>query len=204
MYNQKHDVHQENKIQEERMNTNVKITIEEFERIWHMVGDMSRVSSNGYRILVELCLYGESTQKQLCDKRNWLQSSVSMAMTKLYENNLVKCKAENRKMVYYVNPDLKLGKGEDKDIKIDMPTFCALWNCVSDISAMSANCFRVYIDICLYGNTTQKELWERRNWKISGVSKTFHKLYDLGVLNCEEKNGRKIYSAKIDIEKMEV
>lgn len=185
------------------MNADIKMTIEEFERIWHMVGDMSRVSSNGYRIFVELCLYGESTQKQLCDKRNWLPSSVSMAMTKLYENNLVKCKAENRKMVYYVNPDLKVNKGENKDIKISMSTFSVLWKYVSDLSSMSANCFRVYIDICLYGATTQKALWERRNWKISGVSKTFHKLYELGLLDYEEKDGRKFYSAKLTLEERE-
>lgn len=177
--------------------------IRTFERIWNKVGDMSRVSSNGYRILVELCLHGESTQKKLCDNRKWLQSSVSMAMTKLYENGLVRCKAENRRMVYYVNPELELNDDSDRVIKIDMETFCTLWKYVSDLSSMTANCFRVYIDICLYGETTQKELWERRNWKISGVSKTFHRLYDLGLLNCREENGRKVYSVKLNLEEKE-
>ena len=50
----------------------------------------------------------------------------------------------------------------------------------------------------LYGATTQKELWERRNWKIAGVSATFNKLYEMNLLTLEEKKGQKIYTANIE------
>lgn len=52
---------------------------------------------------------------------------------------------------------------------------------------MSANLFRVYVDILLYGCTTRKELWERRGWKIDGVNKAFQKLMEMNLLKCEKK-----------------
>lgn len=175
--------------------------INDFAKIWNVVGDMSRMTANAYRIFIALCVEGESTQSNLCKRYNWLKSSVSESTKKLYDMKLVDCKIVNRRITYFVDE-----KKFDLDIEMcpsvsmDMKTFKILWDKVADMSKMSANCFRVYIDICLYGATTQKELWERRGWKIAGVSGCFQKLYDWGLLICNNENGKKIYSVKLDLD----
>lgn len=180
------------------------MTMKEFEAIWNRVGDMPRVSSNGYRIFLDLLLNGPATQSQLCTRNNWIKTSVSSAMSKLYEEKLVDCQLSNRRIEYFANvSELEIDENRDYTEIIDMKTFRKLWKIVSDKNEMSANLFRVYIDVLLYGSTTPKALWERRNWKITGVSESFRKLYDLGLLNYIEENGRKIYSAKLNLEEEE-
>ena len=53
-------------------------SIEKFEVFWNIIGDKTRLNGNGYRILVDMALYGYcTTQKQFMERRNWKQSSVS-------------------------------------------------------------------------------------------------------------------------------
>lgn len=172
----------------------------EFANIWNVIGDMPRMTANAYRIYIELCIEGESSQSVLCKKYNWHKAGISNSMKALYDMNLVDCKLVNRKIVYYIKKE-SLGMAEENilSINIDMDTFRRLWKTVANMSQMSANCFRVYIDICLYGATTQKELWERRGWKIAGVSKSVHALCDWGLISYKEENGRKKYYAVLDV-----
>lgn len=175
------------------------ITIDELKAIWYEIGDRPSFSSNGYRIYLELLLNGSATQSQLCKNREWKKTSVSSAMAKLYDNQFVSCKLNNRKIEYYVNKDiLDIDYTRKFPETVDLETFKKLWKIVSDMNQMSANLFRVYIDVLLYGETTPKALWETRSWKITGVSESFRKLYSLGLLNCKEINGKRIYSAKLD------
>lgn len=177
------------------------MTILDFKRVWEQIGNSTMINGNGYRVLVELLLNGETTQTELSKRRNWKFSSVSNSMRKLYDMKLVDCKAKNRKLVYFATIDTTEVSPNLKEPIIDMQTFRNLWYIVSDMSQMTSNCFRVYIDICLYGETTQKQLWERRDWKIAGVSSCFNKLYSWGLLECTEVNGNRIYSVKTNLKK---
>lgn len=52
----------------------------------------------------------------------------------------------------------------------------------------------------MYGPTTRKEVYERREWKIAGVNQSFQKLIDWGLLECEKENGKDTYSAKLSVD----
>lgn len=169
-----------------------------FEPLWNIVGDTAGMTSNCYRIFVDICLHGATTQKDFWERRNWKISSVSNTIRKLYDMKMLDCRLENRKIVYFPNLTLITDSNEKRDSHMSMETFSKLWEQVCEMERMTSNCYRVYIDICLYGETSQKDLWERRNWKKSGVCTTFHKLYDMGLLICKENNGQKLYTAKID------
>ena len=80
--------------------------------------------------------------------------------------------------------------------QMDMTTLKQLFIRVSDDSRMSANTFAVYGDICLYGPTTRRQVWERRNWKVSGVDRSFQKLITWGLLECKQEDGKNIYFVK--------
>ena len=175
-------------------------SIEKFEVFWNIIGDKTRLNGNGYRILVDMALYGYcTTQKQFMERRNWKQSSVSNTFKRLYDEKFLLCELEERKIVYKIDEKLfEENRKEKKSIVIDMDTFSKVWNVIIEMTELSANSYRVLIDILLYGATTQKELWERRNWKIAGVSATFNKLYEMNLLTLEEKKGQKIYTANIE------
>ena len=169
-----------------------------FEPLWHNVGDIAGMTSNCYRIFVDICLHGETTQKDFWERRNWIISSVSNTIRKLHDMKVLDCRLENRKIIYFPNFELISKSDKKREVHMNMETFSDLWEKVCEIERMTSNCYRVYVDICLYGATTQKELWERRNWKKSGVSTTFHKLSEMGLIICNEENGRKVYSANLD------
>lgn len=176
------------------------ISIKEFEVFWNTIGDKARLNGNGYRVLVDMALYGYSTtQKQFLERRKWKQASVSNTFKRLYDEKFLSCKLEDRKIIYVLNEELFKEKRQEKiDIVIDIQTFFKVWDVIIEKSEFSANSYRVFIDILLYGATTQKDLWERRGWKIAGVSATFRKLYDMNLLTLHEEKGQKIYSANID------
>lgn len=175
-------------------------SIEKFEVFWNIIGDMALLNGNGYRVLVDMALYGYcTTQKQFMERRKWKQSSVSNTFKRLYDEKILLCKLDGRKIVYTIDEKLFIdNRNEKKSIVIDMQTFSKVWNVIIEMTELSANSYRVLIDVLLYGATTQKELWERRDWKIAGVSATFNKLHDMNLLVLNEKKGQKIYTANIE------
>lgn len=176
------------------------ISIKEFEVLWNIMADKVRLNGNGYRILIDFALYGgHISQQQYLERRSWSQASVSNTFKRLYDENFLLCELEGRKVVYLLNTELfKNGICTKKDVVIDIETFVKVWDVIIEISALSANSYRVLIDILLYGATTQKGLWERRGWKIAGVSATFRKLHDMNFLILHEETGQKIYTANIN------
>lgn len=174
--------------------------IKNFEVFWNTIADKTRLNANGYRVLVDMALYGYcTTQKQFLERRCWKQSSVSNTFKRLYDEKFLICKLEGRKIIYELNEELFEDKRkENKSVVIDIQTFSNVWNTIIEKTELSANSYRVLIDILLYGATSQKDLWERRGWKIAGVSATFRKLYDMNLLLLHEEDGKKIYSANID------
>lgn len=174
--------------------------IKNFEVFWNTIADKTRLNANGYRVLVDMALYGYcTTQKQFLERRCWKQSSVSNTFKRLYDEKFLICKLEGRKIIYELNEELFEDKRkENKSVVIDIQTFSNVWNTIIEKTELSANSYRVLIDILLYGATSQKDLWEMRGWKIAGVSATFRKLYDMNLLLLHEEDGKKIYSANID------
>lgn len=77
---------------------------------------------------------------------------------------------------------------------MDMQKFEQLWNEVSEIGRITANGYRVYIQYCLSGEMTQKQLLEKKtDWKVSSVSNTVRMLHSMGLLDCRVENGNNIY-----------
>ena len=176
------------------------LDINDFEIFWHNVGDMSRINGNGYRVLIDIALHNcETTQKGFIERRRWNRTSISKTFKRLYEEHFLYCKLDGREIVYAINEDLfKNDECYQRVIKIDYNSLIKIWNVICEMNELSANCYRVFLDVLIYGETTQKELWERRGWKIAGVSATFNKLYDMNLLILDEKKGQKIYTANID------
>ena len=187
--------------------------VKEYAVIWYLIGDLPRLNGNGYRLLNHLLFEGANTQIQISEIRSWKFSSVSNTMRKLYEMGLVECKAENKKFVYSFNYDwvdeniekalivlngqLQINKELNKNLLRD------LIYTVSDMNQITANCYRVYGDVLLYGPMTRKELYERRQWKIAGVNRCFQKLLEWGLFECRRENGQDIYYAKLDLKEKE-
>lgn len=176
------------------------LSIREFEKFWHNIGDKSRINGNGYRVLVEIVLNGGvTTQRKFLERRDWNRTSVSKTFKRLYDEHFLYCDLDGREIVYKVNQNLFCESNvEKRNIFIDVDMLCKVWNVICEMSELSANSYRIFIDILLYGATTQKDLWERRGWKIAGVSATFRKLHDMNLLTLHEENGKKIYSANIE------
>lgn len=75
-----------------------------------------------------------------------------------------------------------------------MEKFEQLWNEVSEIGRITANGYRVYIQYCLSGEMTQKQLLQKKpDWKVSSVSNTVRMLHSMGLLDCKVENGNIIY-----------
>ena len=186
------------------------MNVKEYGEIWYLIGDLPRLNGNGYRLLNHLLFEGASTQIQISETRAWKFSSVSNTMRKLYEMGLVECSAKDKKFVYSFNYDwanenidkaLSVANGQleiNKELSEDL--LRKIIYKVSDMSQMTANCYRVYGDVLMYGFTTRKELYERRQWKIACVNRIFQKLLELGLLECKKENGKDIYSAKLSVD----
>lgn len=193
-----------------KMEGGINMNVKKYGEIWYLIGDLPRLNGNGYRLLNHLLFEGASTQIQISETRAWKFSSVSNTMRRLYEMGLVECFAKDKKFVYsfnycwanenldkalpVVNGELEINKELNDNLlrKIIYK--------VSDISQMTANCYRVYGDVLMYGPTTRKEVYERREWKIAGVNQSFQKLIDWGLLECEKENGKDTYSAKLSVD----
>ena len=87
----------------------------ELTNFWEEVCKLNRLTSNDYRILFELALHGESTQKKLCAKRHWKVSSVSNTVRKLEMLQLVNTRAEQGSIYYFVNKNFKATEEMDGD-----------------------------------------------------------------------------------------
>ncbi len=173
------------------------ICIEDFETFWNNVGDKSRLNGNGYRILIDLALYGSCTQKEFRERRNWEKGSISKSFKRLYEEGFLYCLLkEDRKILYCINKELfNERQGCCSRIAIDMPTFLRVWNVIIENTKLSANTYRILLDIVIYGATTQSELCERRRWIQSSVNTAFKKLSDMKLITRIDK---KRYIADID------
>lgn len=185
------------------------MNVKEYAKIWYLIGDLPRLNGNGYRLLNHLLFEGANTQTQISEIRSWKFSSVSNTMRKLYEMGLVECSAKDKKFVYsfnynwvnenidkalsVINGQLEINKELNEDL------LRKLIYKVSDMSQMTANCYRVYGDVLMYGPTTRKALYERRQWKVAGVNRCFQKLMEWGLLECFKEKGQEIYSVKLDL-----
>lgn len=79
------------------------LNYEELLDYWENLCAIQRLTSNDYRILFEIALHGETTQKSLCTKRKWKVSSVSNTVRKLEALNLLSARAEQGSIYYFVN-----------------------------------------------------------------------------------------------------
>ena len=178
-----------------------QMDLKEFANIWTILGDMSRLNGNSYRILFHLLFEGGGTQTEISNIRGWKYSSVSNTLRRLYDIGIVEAVVEDRKMMYIFNFDFELFKdNRNKDISINKDltknVLKEKLRIISENTSMSANLFRVYVDILIYGKSTRKELWERRKWKIDGVNRAFQKLMEMNLLECEKNDGKNVYFAK--------
>lgn len=87
-------------------------TIDSLKNFWEEVCKLNRLTSNDYRILIDIALNGEITQKNLCTKRGWKVSSVSNTVRRLEGYGLLRTRAEQGSIYYFVNADFKAEKGE--------------------------------------------------------------------------------------------
>lgn len=178
-----------------------QLSMQEFGVIWNRLADMNRLNGNAYRILFHLLFEGGGTQTEISTARNWKFSSVSNTLRRLYDIGIVNVVVKDRKMMYVFNFDEELltndsHNGISINDELTKEILRKKLKDVSEITTMSANLFRVYVDILLYGCTTRKELWERRGWKIDGVNKAFQKLMEMNLLKCEKKDNKNVYSVK--------
>lgn len=82
---------------------------------------------------------------------------------------------------------------------MDMNQFEQLWNEVSEIGRITSNGYRVFVEYCLSGPMSQKELLEKKkDWKVSSVSNTVRMLHSIGLLDCKVDNGNIIYFVNED------
>lgn len=178
------------------------ININEVARYWQQVGDYARINGNGYRIFVDIMLYGKkTTQKDFLKRRKWNRTSVSKSLTRLYKVNLLSCSLDkDRNIVYEINEQFfDENCTVNRKVIIDIDLFCKAWDVLIEITSLSANCYRIILDFLLFGSTSQKGLRDIRGWKSAGISKTCRKLLELNLLKVHEKIGQEIiYTANIE------
>lgn len=173
--------------------------IEQIVCLWNNIVDMPRLNGNGYRVLLDIALNfeGHATQKEFLDKRAWKQSSVSNTLAKLVEYEFLLCRQipKSRKMEYVINPILMERQKKIEGVCVDKPTFVNTWNKIRELSFMSSNNYRVFIDVLLfYEKVSPAEICKKREWKISPTYASFKKLYENQLLLCDMEKGQTVYS----------
>lgn len=180
----------------------MEMNIQKFERLWHIIGDKERLNGNGYRVLIDIALNcnGATTLQKFVERRkDWNPSSIGKTLRRLNDEDFLCCKLEGRKIVYVVNEELYNASDKSKlNIYVDLDTLYKVWERIANMNELTANGYRVFLDVLLYGETNQYELWTRRKWPSTSVNKTFNKLENVGLFTSKEKNQQKIYSANID------
>ena len=173
--------------------------IEQIVYLWNNIVDKPRLNGNGYRVLLDIVISfgGNVTQKEFLEKREWKPSSVSNTLTKLVQNEYLLCKQipRTRKMEYIVNPILLKPNKKQGTTHIDLYTFMRIWNIIRELSFMSSNNYRVFIDILLfYDKVSPAEICKKREWKVSPTYASFKKLYENELLSCVVEQGQTMYS----------
>lgn len=173
--------------------------IEQIVHLWNNIVDMPRLNGNGYRVLLDIVVNfnGNVTQKEFLEKRVWKQSSVSNTLARLVQNEYLLCKQipRTRKIEYVINPMLLKLNNVEKKANVDLCTFIKIWDIIRELSFMSSNNYRVFIDILLfYDKVSPAEICKKREWKVSPTYASFKKLYENELLLCVMEQGQTMYS----------
>lgn len=173
--------------------------IEQVVYLWNNIVDMPRLNGNGYRVLLDIAINfnGNTTQKEFLEKRAWKQQSVSNTLGRLVQNEYLLCKQipRTRKIEYVINPMLLKPNDIQEEVNIDLCTFIKTWDIIRELSFMSSNNYRVFIDILLfYDKVSPVEICKKREWKVSPTYASFKKLYENELLLCVMERGHTMYS----------
>lgn len=173
--------------------------IEQIVYLWNNIVDMPRLNGNGYRVLLDIAINfnGNVTQKEFLEKRAWKQPSVSNTLGRLVQNEYLLCMQipRTRKMEYVINPMLLKPNNVQKKVNIDLCGFIKVWDIIRELSFMSSNNYRVFIDILLfYDKVSPAEICKKREWKVSPTYESFKKLYEHELLLCVMERGQTMYS----------
>ncbi len=173
--------------------------IEQVVYLWNNIVDMPRLNGNGYRVLLDIAINfnGNTTQKEFLEKRAWKQQSVSNTLGRLVQNEYLLCKQipRTRKIEYVINPMLLKPNDIQEEVNIDLCTFIKTWDIIRELSFMSSNNYRVFIDILLfYDKVSPAEICKKREWKVSPTYASFKKLYENELLLCVMERGHTMYS----------
>lgn len=173
--------------------------IEQVVYLWNNIVDMPRLNGNGYRVLLDIAINfnGNATQKEFLEKRAWKQQSVSNTLGRLVQNEYLLCKQipRTRKIEYVINPMLLKPNDIQEEVNIDLCTFIKTWDIIRELSFMSSNNYRVFIDILLfYDKVSPAEICKKREWKVSPTYASFKKLYEHELLLCVMERGQTMYS----------
>lgn len=173
--------------------------MEQLAHLWNNIVDLPRLTGNGYRVLIDIAVNfdGRVTQEKFLKERSeWKRSSLSNTLRRLVESEMLLCKPipKMRKMEYVINSELLEKKKEIFNLQVDFETFLKIWDKVREMTFMSANTYRVFIDVLLfYTQVSPKELCEERKWKVSPTYASFKKMEEKNLLCCMKDGKQTIY-----------
>ena len=64
--------------------------------------------------------------------------------------------------------------------------FEELWSQVAGLP-LTQNDYRVFLELCVYGEMNQRMLCEKRGWKPASISRSVRRLQEIGVILCTVK-----------------
>lgn len=174
------------------------VTIEQVVHLWNNIVEMPKLSGNGYRTLIDIALNfgGHTTQRGFLETRGWKLSSIANTLKRLIENEFLLCKQipKTSKMEYVINPMLFECNCEQETAKVDIDTFIRVWDIIRELTFMSSNTYRLFIDVLLfYEKVSPAEFLKKRAWKVSPTYASFKKLHENGLLRCEMEQGQTMY-----------
>lgn len=65
------------------------------------ISENTSMSANLFCVYVDILIYGKTTRKELWERRKWKIDGVNRAFQKLMEMNLLECKKNDGKNVYF-------------------------------------------------------------------------------------------------------
>lgn len=174
--------------------------IVEIAYFWNNIVDLPRLNGNGYRIAIDIAINfeGHITQNQFLKERSdWNRTSVSNTLKRLVENEILLCTLipKTRKIEYIINPKLYKRTGMAFELQVDYLTFVKIWNEIREMTFMSSNNYRVFLDVLLFwSQVSPVDLCQKRQWKISPTYASFKKLAEKNLLICTKKGKTTMYT----------
>lgn len=91
-------------MQKRKKHRKICVDFDTFVIVWNEIREYSFMSSNNYRIFIDVLLFYEQVSSvELCEEREWKLSSTYASLKKLYEHQLLLCNMEQGQTMYSVN-----------------------------------------------------------------------------------------------------